>query len=162
MRASTQTFFEKNFFELFFVVFYTLVLLQIQQRWWVDKGKIYILNLTKYIIYSSVKVYFFSANSKSLCKNYINNSYTFSFLTGIIYLFNMVLINRNEVIQQYFKSGLFYNNTAWKVFSGPYFSAFRLNMERIISYEVSIRIQSEYEKIRTTKNSVFLNTFHEV
>ena len=47
--------------------------------------------------------------------------------------------------------------TAWKVskygaFSGPYFPAFGLNMER---YEVSLRIQSECEKIRTRKNSVF-------
>ena len=39
----------------------------------------------------------------------MNNSYTFPFITGIIYLFNMVLTNRDEVIQQYFKSGLSYN-----------------------------------------------------
>ena len=36
----------------------------------------------------------------------MNNIYKFSFLIGIIYLFNMVLTNRDEVIQQYFKSGL--------------------------------------------------------
>ena len=38
------------------------------------------------------------------------------------------------------------------VFSGLYFPAFELNMER---YFVSLRIQSEYRKIRTRKNSVF-------
>ena len=47
--------------------------------------------------------------------------------------------------------------TAWKVskyavFSGPYFSAFRLNTER---YLVSLGIQSECGKIRTRKNCVF-------
>ena len=38
------------------------------------------------------------------------------------------------------------------VFSGPYFSAIALNMER---YSVSVRIQSECGKIPTRKNSVF-------
>ena len=38
------------------------------------------------------------------------------------------------------------------IFSGPYFPAFGLNTER---YSVSLRIQSEYGKIRTRKNSVF-------
>ena len=38
------------------------------------------------------------------------------------------------------------------VFSGPYFTAFRLNTER---YSVSVRIQSQCRKIRTRKNSVF-------
>ena len=52
---------------------------------------------------------------------------------------------------------LFWGVTAWKmskygVFSGPYFSTFGQNIER---YEVSLRIQSEYGKIRTRKNSVF-------
>ena len=37
-------------------------------------------------------------------------------------------------------------------FSGPYFPAFRLNTDR---YEVSLRIQSEWGKIWTRKNSVF-------
>ena len=40
----------------------------------------------------------------------------------------------------------------YRVISGPYFPAFRLNTER---YEVSIRIQSECRKIRTRNNSVF-------
>ena len=38
------------------------------------------------------------------------------------------------------------------VFSGPYFPAFGLNTER---YSVSLRIQSEYRKMRTRRNSVF-------
>ena len=47
--------------------------------------------------------------------------------------------------------------TAWKVskygvFSGPYFPTFGLNTDR---YSVSLRIQSDCEKIRTRKNSVF-------
>ena len=50
-----------------------------------------------------------------------------------------------------------YTITAWKVpkqgvISGPYFPAFRLNTEK---YEVSLRIQSEYGKIRTRNHSVF-------
>ena len=49
------------------------------------------------------------------------------------------------------------NDTAWKVskyrvFPGLYFPAFRLNTE---IYEINLRIQSEYRKIRTRKNSVF-------
>ena len=39
----------------------------------------------------------------------MNNSYMVSFSTGIIYLFIMVLPNRDEVIQRYFKSGLSYD-----------------------------------------------------
>ena len=51
-------------------------------------------------------------------------------------------------------------HTAWKVskyevFSGPYFAALGLNTERY----VSLCIQSESGKIRTRKNSVFLDTF---
>ena len=47
--------------------------------------------------------------------------------------------------------------TAWKVskygvFSGPYFLVFELNTE---IYEVNLRIQSEYRKIKTRKYSVF-------
>ena len=42
----------------------------------------------------------------------MNNSYTLSFLRVIIYLFNMVLTNRDEVIQQYFKSGFSYISTS--------------------------------------------------
>ena len=37
-------------------------------------------------------------------------------------------------------------------FSGPYFPVFRLNTE---IYGVNFRIQSEYRKIRTRKNSIF-------
>ena len=37
-------------------------------------------------------------------------------------------------------------------FSGPYFPAFGLNTER---YSLSLHIQSECGKIRTTKNSIF-------
>ena len=48
-------------------------------------------------------------------------------------------------------------NTALKVskygvFSGPYFPVLGLNME---IYSVNLRIQFEYRKIRTKKNSVF-------
>ena len=47
--------------------------------------------------------------------------------------------------------------TAWKVskygvFSSPYFPAFGLNTKK---YGVPFRIQSEYGKIRTRKNSVY-------
>ena len=38
-----------------------------------------------------------------------------------------------------------------RIFSGPYFPAFVVNMER---YEVSLRIQSECWKIQTMKNFV--------
>ena len=38
------------------------------------------------------------------------------------------------------------------VFSGPYFPVFGLNTE---IYGVNLRIQSEYRKMRTRKNSVF-------
>ena len=47
--------------------------------------------------------------------------------------------------------------TVWKVakcgvFSGLYFPVFGLNTE---IYEVNLRIQSEYRKIRTRKNTIF-------
>ena len=52
---------------------------------------------------------------------------------------------------------MYYSFTAWKVskygvFSGPYFPVFGRNTE---IYEVNLRIQSEYRKTRTTKNSIF-------
>ena len=40
----------------------------------------------------------------------------------------------------------------YRVFSAPYFPVFELNTE---IYSVNLRIQSEYRKIRTRKNSVF-------
>ena len=52
---------------------------------------------------------FLALTPKILCKNYINNSYTFSFITCIIYLFNIVLTNRDEFLQHYFESELSYN-----------------------------------------------------
>ena len=53
------------------------------------------------------------------------------------------------------------SNTAWKVskygvFSGPYFPVFGLNME-ICGVNYYNRIQSEYRKIWTRRNSVFGN-----
>ena len=42
-----------------------------------------------------------------------------------------------------------------RVFSGPYFPVLGLNTEM---YGVNLRIQSEYRKIRTRKNSVFGHT----
>ena len=59
---------------------------------------------------------------------------------------------------------IYFNHTAWKVykyrvFSGPYFPAFGLNMER---HFVSLCIQSECGKIRTRKNSVFGHFSHSV
>ena len=55
-----------------------------------------------------------------------------------------------------------YQSTAWKVSkygvcSGPYFPVFGLNTE---IYEVNFRIQSEYGKMRTRKNSVFWHFSH--
>ena len=55
-------------------------------------------------------------------------------------------------------------HTAWKVskngvFSGPSFPAFWLNTD---IYSVNLRIQSEYGKIRTRKNSVFRHLFIDV
>ena len=64
-------------------------------------------------------------------------------------------------IPRYFKVSNVYwrfdTYTAWKVskcrdFSGPYFPVFGLNTE---IYFVNIRIQSEYRKIRTRRNSAF-------
>ena len=57
---------------------------------------------------------------------------------------------------------LVYQNTAWKVsydgvFSGPYFPVFGLNME---IYSVNLRIQPEYGKIWTRKNSVLGHFSH--
>ena len=46
-----------------------------------------------------------------------------------------------------------------RIFSGPYFPAFRLNMER--HYGVYLRIQSEWRKIRTRKTAN-MDPFHAV
>ena len=54
---------------------------------------------------------FLALTPKSLCKIYMNNSYTLSFLIRIVYLFNMILTIKDETNQQYFKSGLSYNDT---------------------------------------------------
>ena len=44
-----------------------------------------------------------------------------------------------------------------RCFSGPYFLVFGLNIE---IYSVNLRIQSEYRKIRTRKNSIFGHFSH--
>ena len=57
-----------------------------------------------------------------------------------------------------YKTNIYFSfYTAWKaskygIFSGPYFPVFGLNTE---IYEVNLRIQSEYRKLRTRRNSVF-------
>ena len=50
-----------------------------------------------------------------------------------------------------------WNASKYRVFSAPYFPAFRLNTEK---YEVSLRIQWEFGKIGTRKNSVFGHISH--
>ena len=62
-----------------------------------------------------------------------------------------------RLLLNYFRKWLYETFTVWNVskygvFSVPYFPAFGLNTER---YEVSLCIQSECGKIRTTKISVF-------
>ena len=85
----------------------------------------------------------------------------------VFFVFFLVLIHNDSAIL-YFVSNwnlIFHklimkqipNGTAWKVpkcevISGPYFPVFGLNKE---IYEVNLRIQSEYSKIRTRINSVF-------
>ena len=51
-----------------------------------------------------------------------------------------------------------WNVTRYGVFSGPYFPVFGLNAEM----SVNLRIQSEYRKTRTRKNSVFWHFSHSV
>ena len=47
----------------------------------------------------------------------------------------------------------------YRVFSGPYLPVLRLN---IVIYSVNLRVQSEYGKTRTRKNSVFGEFSHSV
>ena len=70
------------------------------------------------------------------------------------------------ILLMFFRSSrkVIYLFTAWKVsryggfFSGPFFLAYGLNTERYGA--ISLRIQSEYGKIRTRKNSVFGHFSH--
>ena len=50
-----------------------------------------------------------------------------------------------------------WNVSKYGVFYGSYFPTFELNTER---YFASLRIQSEWEKIRTRKNSIFGHFSH--
>ena len=68
-----------------------------------------------------------------------------------------VILRKRYIIMRVKKIICWRSSTAWKLskygaFSGPYFPIFGLNTER---YGVSLRIQFEYGKIRTSKNSVF-------
>ena len=64
-----------------------------------------------------------------------------------------------------------WHNTVWKVskydvFSGPYFPVFQgsciYSVNVRIQFEYSLRIQSECEKIRTMKNSIFWHFWRSV
>ena len=108
------------------------------------------------------------------CCNYHSQIKHISFPTSFLRQYYYICSGHHEVyiiqpcwLPGYVRKALAY--TAWKaskygVFSGPYFSAFGLNTEiyfvnfRILSEcGVNLRIQSEWVKIRTRKNSVFGN-----
>ena len=102
-----------------------------------------------------------------LFKKVFRHSHKWRMMKKIRYLVDdLSLRKENTVVSDlYFKISNFsvngkllpFSNTAWKVskygvFSGHYFPVLELNTE---IYGVYLRIQSEYRKIRTRKNSVF-------
>ena len=88
-----------------------------------------------------------------------------SSITGLIFAaYPLVVFLLSPIIGKFVSKALLFNITASKVskygdFSGTYFPAFGWNTE---IYGVNLRIQSQYRKIRTRKNSVFGDTFHAV
>ena len=86
-------------------------------------------------------------------KNYFKNNWKLFQSCDAI----RVILRKRYIIMRVKKIICWRSSTAWKLskygaFSGPYFPIFGLNTER---YGVSLRIQFEYGKIRTSKNSVF-------
>ena len=88
MQTSAQTFFGKKLLEIYFSIFYS--------KYGVGDGlakqnlhfKLYRI----YRLYCNHKgLIFLALTSSILCKNYMNNSYTFLFLTGIIYFYNSIM-----------------------------------------------------------------------
>ena len=74
---------------------------------------------------------------------------------GILWHHMRYVIERKVYLLPYLKKYRWHHcvkMSKYGVFSVPYFPEFGLNTER---YSVSLRIQSEVEKIRTRKNSVF-------
>ena len=84
-----------------------------------------------------------------MCLKYFSNTFELYLLQGH-YFVEYTLLN------------LYITDTTWKVskygvFSDPNFPIFGLNME---SYSVNFRIQSEYGKMQTRKNSTFGHSSH--
>ena len=81
----------------------------------------------------------------------------FKMLAPVFTIFILKLYDRFNFLQCFFSFTVSKECTGWKVskcggFSGPYFPAFGLNTE---IYSVNLRIESEYRKMQTRKNSVF-------
>ena len=102
-QTSTQTFLEKNFLEILFNILHIGASAN-TTKVMVDAIGLIKQNLNFKLdqicrLYSKLKCLIFLAlTQKTLCKNCMNNNHTFSFLTGIIQLFNMTLTNMDEVI----------------------------------------------------------------
>ena len=91
--------------------------------------------------------------------------HTILIVTNLSRVSNMLNKKESSVMVSWLSACLFAQYfAAWKVFkygvfSGPYFPVFGLDAE---IYFVNLRIQSEYGKIRTKKNSVFKHFSHGV
>ena len=91
-------------------------------------------------------------------RSFLSNEYFYSFFNTLICLHstitNLVISWRRlmKLIFLHFAGVTMWKVSKYGVFSGPHFPAFVLNME---IYGVNLRIQSEYRKIQSRKNSVF-------
>ena len=84
----------------------------------------------------------------------LNNTYSFSFSTGIIYHFNIVLPNRNEVVQQFFKSRLSYNEILSVLSTHHNVSLSIRHLKRILKSWV---YREERQKCQSTMLLFFIN-----
>ena len=105
----------------------------------------YLLGLTK-----SISMLLQGSNMERCCAyEMVTNAQAAYEDVQIILRMSFIIFTQRQVALQ---KGHSAKSVGIRSYSGPYFPAFGLNTER---YFVSLRIQSEWRKIRTRKSSVF-------
>ena len=88
MQTSAQIFFGKKLFEIHFSIFYSIYGVGDG----LAKQNLHFKLYRIYRLYCNHKgLTFLALTPNNLCKNYMNNSYAFLFLTGIIYFYNSIM-----------------------------------------------------------------------
>ena len=121
---------------------------------WIHLNKMICLKLWVAKCFHFIRVMYQYKDNKKFVPCYVTFiflSYTWINKLKSFWMFIVTLQWYNQGPRKYLRCSTACKVSQYGVISGPHFPAFELNTER---YFVSLRIQSEYGKIRTRNNSV--------